>query len=249
MHWTDSAPCSPSSWQTACHNWGLDTTTSCSQLSLATWGPQLPGRKAPGWPTRPLHRDQVVGLPELHLGGGPGCIGVLPLVPPVATLLRELRELPRVKSDSSWDRANSVPLWQYWGLPAPPCGRSWSWGLGSSFKPSSLPRAWGRPLGPAGAPGRLLAKGGYLKIQLPPAEASSTLWRMPGWPLQKELGVDRAGKRGGRLEWPWQEETTPELHDGHESESPVPLGWSWGFPQQPWSPPASPPSPHHLPNP
>ena len=106
-----------------------------------------------------LSSDQAVGLPELHLGGGPGCIGVLPLVPPVATLLVELRELPTFKSDSSWDRAKGVPLWQYWGLPAPPCGRSWSWGLGSSFKPSSLPGAWGRPLGPAGAPGRLLVRG------------------------------------------------------------------------------------------
>ena len=107
-----------------------------------------------------LSSDQAVGLPELHLGGSPGCIGVLPLVPPVATLLRELRELPRVKSDSSWNRAHGVSLWQYWGLPASPCGRSWSWDLGSSFNPSSLPRAQGRPLGPAGVPGRLLAKRG-----------------------------------------------------------------------------------------
>ena len=105
-----------------------------------------------------LSMDQVVSLPELLLGGVPRVKGVLPLVPPVATLLRELRELPRVKSDSSWDRAKAVPWWQYWGLPAPSCGRSWSWGLGSSFKSSSLPGARGRPLGPAGAPGRLLMR-------------------------------------------------------------------------------------------
>ena len=78
-----------------------------------------------------LSLDQVVGLPQLQLGGGPGCIGVLPLVPPVAklqlgggpgcigvlplvppvaTLLVELRELPIIESDSSWDRAKDVPL-------------------------------------------------------------------------------------------------------------------------------------------
>ena len=106
-----------------------------------------------------LSSDQAIGLPELLLGRVPRVIGVLPLVPPVATLLRKLRELPRVKSDSSWDRAKAVPLWQYWGLPAPSCGRSWSWGPGSSFKSSSLPGARGRPLGPAGAPGRLLTRG------------------------------------------------------------------------------------------
>ena len=123
-----------------------------------------------------LSTDQVVGLPELHLGGGPGCIGV----PPVTTLLRELRELPRVKSDSSWDRAKAVPLWRYWGLPAPPCGRSWSWGLGSCFKPSSLPGVRGQALGACWSSWQVAGKGGNLKIQLPSAEASSTLWRMPG---------------------------------------------------------------------
>ena len=57
-----------------------------------------------------LSLDKVVGFPQLLLGGIPGHIGVLPLVPSVATLLRELREFPRVKSDSRGDRAHSMPL-------------------------------------------------------------------------------------------------------------------------------------------
>ena len=85
-----------------------------------------------------LSSDRAVGLPELLLGGVPRVKGVLPLVPPVATLLVELRELPTIKSDSSWDRAKEMcPCGSAGGCQLPPVegAGAGAWGVVLSLAP------------------------------------------------------------------------------------------------------------------
>ena len=79
-----------------------------------------------------LSLEKVIGLPELIIGRSPGDIGMLPLFPPVATLLFEVSMFPDLQSDSRRNRAHYMPWWKLRDCPTPPSERSWIrdfWGV------------------------------------------------------------------------------------------------------------------------